>query len=481
MTLRRAQGQPEHRRGLNGRNARIALAAGFFIYVLVLRTYDVASTFLMLGEQTRDWAIALGGLGDLPLLGAPSTAGGRGLGPAYYWVLWLGRVTIGAFMDNLPHAGGVTVALLQSIADVWLFLALSRRVHWLYALALCLTIASAPFDIAISQVIWNPPVAAAFIKMATASALMIHPPEPGSTKRHSREVGLTAILAWMAVQCHLSGLFVAAPLLAALVLQPMLYVRPLVYEHDTVADQRRRGMRDAGRSLAIVAGMVLALQVPFVIARFTEPAAPAGPTSLVAGLLNPQVFRPWVAFDTVTGITGNLAWPSPDTFKFALPSLIAAIVVAIVYRRDAIVIAVSGGALLMATMLFTTSTRNYDGYWFITLITALTLTFGMVIAAIPSRAAVMTIGAGLLALVAWRQPARIEDSKRFFKYPQYETMLRGSRELVMRAPVVRDIKVTFEVHPTMDRTFIYTILGGRIDSASLSTGVINGDGTVRLE
>ena len=83
------------------------------------------------------------------------------MGPAYYWLLWIGRVDDRAFMDNLPHAGGVTVALLQSIADVWLFLALSRRVHWVLALAMCLLIASAPFDIAISQVIWNPPVAAA--------------------------------------------------------------------------------------------------------------------------------------------------------------------------------------------------------------------------------------------------------------------------------------------------------------------------------
>ena len=144
---------------MNERNARSTPSrAVFFLYVLWIRTYDVATTFLMLGEQTRDWAIALGGITDLPLLGAPSTAGGRGLGPAYYWVLWLGRVTIGAFMDNLPHAGGVTVALLQSIADAWLFLALSRRVHWVLALAMCLLIASAPFDIAISQVIWNPPV-----------------------------------------------------------------------------------------------------------------------------------------------------------------------------------------------------------------------------------------------------------------------------------------------------------------------------------
>ena len=154
----------------------MALAAVFFVYVLWIRTYDVAATFLMLGEQTRDWTIALGGLTELPLAGAPSTAGGRGFGPAYYWLLWLGRVTIGPFLDNLPHAGGITVALLQSIADTWLLVALWRRVHWGLALAMCLLIASAPFDIAISSVIWNPPVSAALIKMATAMALIARPP-----------------------------------------------------------------------------------------------------------------------------------------------------------------------------------------------------------------------------------------------------------------------------------------------------------------
>jgi hypothetical protein len=140
------------------RTARSAIAGALFLYVLSIRTYDVATTFLMLGEQTRDWIVALGSITDLPLTGAPSTAGGRGLGPVYYWLLWTGRVAIGPFMDNLPHAGGVIVALLQSIADVFLFIALSRRVHWAFALAMCLLVASAPFDIAISQVIWNPPV-----------------------------------------------------------------------------------------------------------------------------------------------------------------------------------------------------------------------------------------------------------------------------------------------------------------------------------
>jgi hypothetical protein len=451
MTLRPAQGQPEPRRGLNERHARLALAILFFVYVFAIRTYDIATTFLMLGEQARDWTIALGGLTELPLVGAPSTAGGRGFGPAYYWVLWTGRVILGAFMDNLPHAGGISVALLQSIADAWLFLALSRRIHWALSLALCLLIASAPFDIALSSLIWNPPVSAAFIKMATAMALSLTAESP------AWHVVLTAGLAWMAVQSHLSGIFVAAPLLAALA-----FTRRL-------------------KGLAIVAATVIVLQIPFLISLVREPSAAAGPSGAVSSLTNPQAFRPWIAYSAVTGITGNLVMPLYDGPEFTVPVFIAVIIVAIFYRKDLPVIAVSAAAVIVATLLFTTSTRAYDGYWFVTLTTAMTLLFGFAIAAIPSKTAVRWIGYASLALVVWRQPARIEDSKRFFKYPQYGTMVKASEDLIRKAPAVRDIKLTFDVHPTMDRFFIYKILGGEISPAAMNTAVFNADGTVTLQ
>jgi hypothetical protein len=451
MTLRQAQGQPEQRQGLNERNARIALAAIFFIYVFAIRTYDIATTFLMLGEQTRDWTIALGGVTDLPLVGAPSTAGGRGLGPAYYWVLWLGRFLYGAFFDNLPHAGGITVALLQSAADAWLFIALSRRVHWALALAMCLLIASAPFDIAISSLIWNPPVSAAFIKMATAMALSLTAQSP------VWKVALAAALAWMAVQSHLSGLFVAAPLLLALAITRRL------------------------KGILAVAAAVFALQLPFLISLVLEPSAPAGPTSAISSLINPQAFRPWLAYSSVTGITGNFVIPLYDGPEFTVPVFIGGVIVAVAYRKDLPLLAVSAGGIVMATLLFVTSTRAYDGYWFIPLTTALVLTFTMAIAAIPSHTAVKWIGLVLLAIVAWRQPARIEDSKRFFKYPQYATMVKASHELIVKAPVVRDIQLTFEVHPTMDRFFIYRILGGEVRSTAIWTAVFNADGSVRLQ
>jgi hypothetical protein len=460
---------------MSERHARLALAGALFVYVLWMRTYDVATTFLMLGEQTRDWTIALGGITDLPLVGAPSTAGGRGFGPAYYWLLWLGRVTIGPFMDNLPHAGGITVALLQSIADTWLFLALSRRVHWGLALATCLLIASGPFDIAISSVIWNPPVSAALIKMATAMALTLRVSSP------AWHTGLTAALAWMAVQAHLSAIFVAAPMLLGVALQPLFYTRPMVFVHDTTAGRWRLAWRDAGKSVAVIAAIIVMLQIPFIVSLITEPTAPAGPASAIANITSGQAWRPMAALDTVTGVTGNLFLPMADDFKFWIPALVAGAILIVVYRRDPIVPGASIGATITATMVFATWTRSYDRYWFLTMTTALALTFAMTIAAIPSKLAVKWIGIVLLLLFASWQPARIDESERFFEYPQYETMVRASREILMRAPVVRDIRVTFEVHPTMDQQFVYKILGGRIDGSALYTAIVNADGSVRLE
>jgi len=453
---------------MNERVVRLVLAGGLFIYVLAMRTYDVATTFLMLGEQIRDWTIALGDLTALPLVGAPSTAGGRGFGPAYYYLLWLGRVTLGPFMDNLPHTGGVIVALLQSIGDVWLFVALSRRVPWTLALATCLLIASGPFDIAISSVIWNPPVAAALIKMAIASALMISAASP------LWRYAVTAGLAWMAVQAHLSALFVAAPLLAALGVQSLVEYR----NGPAVAS----GFSRTVRQMAVMLATILVLQIPFLVSIVLEPSAPVGPSTAIAGLTNPQAFRPWMAYDSVTSITGNLMLPAGDMpFVFAIATLVCGAIVGFVNRRDPVLIALSIGAVITATVLFTTSTRAYDGYWFLTLVPSLALTFAMAIAAVPWQRAVIGIGAGLLLLIASWQPARIEESKRFFEYPQYDVMVRGSREIIMRAPVVRDIAVSFEVHPTMDRHFIYTILGGRIDGSALYTAVINSDGSIKLE
>ena len=92
------------------------MAALVFGYVTWFRLSGVSSHFMLLDDQIRDWGVALGPVWDQPLAGAPSMAGGRGLGPVYYWVLWIARVAIGPWVDNLPHAGGIGISLLQGAA-----------------------------------------------------------------------------------------------------------------------------------------------------------------------------------------------------------------------------------------------------------------------------------------------------------------------------------------------------------------------------
>ena len=445
---------------MNERNARVAVAAIFFLYVLYIRVYDVADTFLMLGEQTRDWTIALGGITELPLTGAPSTAGGRGFGPVYYWILWLGRHLVGPFTDYLPHAGGLTVALLQSAADTWLLIALWRRAGPFLSLAMCLTIASAPFDIAISSVIWNPPVAAALIKMATAMALQLGEAPP------RWKVAVTVALAWCAVQAHLSSLFVAVPLIAALAVHPML----------------QKKWRDAALTGATAAVVVLALQIPYFIAIARDPAAPMGPTNAINTLTNTAAFRLDRSYSSIVNSTGELLVRQFDAWRFQIPTLVAAVIVVIKWRRDVVLLAVSAGGIAGATVLFATWTRGYDSYWFLTLTTAMVLTFGMAIAAIPYRQALPWIGVALLAGIIIRQPSRVDQSTAFFKYPAYRTMRIASYQLAAHHPVLRDIRMNFDgVHPTMDKYIIYRILGGRIDASAPQQAYVNGDGSVRIE
>ncbi len=442
-----------------GPRARVAVAAAFFAYVVLIRTYDITNTFLMLGEQTRDWTIALGGWRDIPLTGTPSTAGGRGFGPVYYWILWLGRHLVGPFTSNLPHAGGITVALLQSAADTWLFIALWRRVHITLALAMCLFIASAPFDISISAVIWNPPVSAALVKMATALALGL-----GEKPSHAR-VAATAALAWLAVQAHLSAIFVGAPLLAALVAQPLM----------------SRQWRRARVLAALIVGVVLVLQIPYVISHIREPEAAIGPAGALNSMAQAESIQIVRSYRAVVNTTGELLVRRMDAWKFQLPVLAAALVVLIRWRKDLLLLAVSVGPIITATSLFATWTRPYDSYWFLTATTAMVITFGIAIAAVAPPAARRWTGAVLLAVVAVLQPTRIEQAKTFFSYPQYRAMRLGSIELARRAPALRDIRVNFAgAHPTMDKYFIYRILGGRIEPGA-PIAFIDEGGHVRVE
>jgi hypothetical protein len=439
--------------------ARIALAAVFFIYVLAIRTYDISSTFLMLGDQIRDWTIALGSWRDLPLTGPPSVAGGRTLGPMFYWLLWLGRVTVGPFTDNLPHAGGIFVALLQTIGDTCLLWVLMTRLPLALALATSLFVVSAPFDLGLSAVIWNPPVAAAVAKIAMVLVLTLGQEPP------LWRVALTAAVAWLALQTHSTGAFVGVPILVALVAMPL------------VARQWRR----AAQVAAMAAAIILALQVPFFVAMMRATGSSLAPTVVIDSFTQASSVNVVKSFAAVADTTGDLLVRQWGAWTFRLPTLAVMLIVLFRWRRDIPMVAVSVGCLVTAVLLFATWTRPYDSYWFLTLTTPMALAYSLAIAALPWPRAVQGLGLVALAgVLAW-QPARIAQSKLTFKFPEYRAMVLGSRSLAAQAPVLRDIRITFTVHPSMDKYFIYTILGGRMDRAAAHTAFIEPDGSVRIE
>jgi hypothetical protein len=366
---------------------------------------------------------------------------------------------------------------LQSGADTWLLLALWKRVGMFLALAMCLVIASAPFDVAISSVIWNPPVAAALIKMATASALGL-----GEAPPHWK-VALTAMLAWFAVQAHLSAIFVAGPLLVALVVAGLQAPRGTrVFEHDDTGVPLSVRIKSAATRAAIVGAVVLILQLPYLVQIARDPSGPMGPTSAISSMARADAIRIDRSYNSIVNGTGEVIARRFDAWQFQIPTAIAALIVVVTWRRDVVLLAASVGGILGATLLFATWTRGYDSYWFLTLTTAMVLTYGMAIAAIPYRAAVQSTGAVLLIAILFLQPSRIDQSTVFFKYAPYRTMRLASYELAAKHPVLRDIRINFDgAHPTMDKYFMYTILGGRIDKSAPQQAYVNGDGSVRIE
>ena len=152
---------------------RLAIALLVFAATLAMRIDGISQHFWLLGDQIRDWAIALRPFSDLPLVGPPTHVGGYTIGPAFYWILWILRVLFGPWFDNLPHAGGIGQAALQSAADALLLVAIWRRTGspWV-ALATVVIIATAAFDVSLASLVWNPPMGAALAKLAMAAVLV---------------------------------------------------------------------------------------------------------------------------------------------------------------------------------------------------------------------------------------------------------------------------------------------------------------------
>ena len=442
--------------------AELTLAIIVFALALALRIDGIDRHFWLLGDQIRDWNLALGRFRDLPLVGPATHVGGYTIGPAFYWILWAIRVLVGPWFDNLPHAGGIGQATLQSAADALLLIAVWRFTSsvWI-ALATVILLATAAYDLALSALVWNPMMGAALAKTATALVLL------GWPQRSLTGVVVTSAIAWSAVHCYTGAIFTALSVFAAIAVGWLV-----------------RGDRaGALRSVAAIAVVVATLQIPIVIhqrsAPLEAPAMGAVTGSLgriISGEARPDLARSWSGFSAAfTFIQGE---PSLGTWLIWL--LIAcAIAVVVKYRRDPVLLAVTVLPPLLALAGYALYVGDFlDRYYYFSLMPASVLALVLGLTAFPPPQIARAVAIVLVLVGLALTPGRVQFAATLHRMPEYGILVDGSRRLVDRRFPVRAIRTEFKLPHTADPEFIYRVLGGRIEPSSHLSATITREGQV---
>ena len=441
---------------------RIVVALALFLYLTFLRTRHISETFWLLGDQILYWRIALGPWDELPLGGGPSSVGGTTLGPAFVWTMWGIRHLVGPWVDNLPHAGGIGLSVIQSLADAFLFIVLWKRfASPALAVGVTLLIASAPYDMALTATIWNPPLAVAFVKIAIAFILL-----GGQDPSLWSDAAATGA-AVLAVQSHSSAVFFAAPLAASLIAR------------DVLANRLHRVVQ-----YVLSAGIiVLALEAPFLLDRALHPEKRTTPPVVVDNVLftigHPDTFRPAAAFREVADANAFILLRPWELDWFAPLLTVCALVTAFRTRHDIALAAITYVPLVFAGVGFSFWQQAFNHYWFLTIAPSAALTVALAATAWQPLAPVAATCLALLFAVA--QPSRLSDSMTMHRLPEYGPLVRGSQEIRRRVTEVRGIETEFELPPSSDRQFVFEILGGRVTPTAPLRATIEKTGRVRFD
>lgn len=431
-----------------------------FALTLTARIQGISTHFWLLRDQIRDWEIALRPFSELPLIGPPTHVGGYTIGPAFYWMLWAIRVTVGPWFDNLPHAGGIGQAILQSAADALLLLAVWRRTQSLsLAVATITLLATASFDLALAPLVWNPVAGSTLAKIAIALLLLDW--HRGSLAR----TAVTAAVAWSAVHAYTGAIYVAAATFIALLVDPL------------VRGDRKTAWRTAG----VLAGVVLLLQLPYVAHQVSHQfrgSAMGAVTGSVGRILSG---REWPRLGvSAAGYAGafNFIQGMPWRIPLAWALIPCAILVAIRYRRDVLLLTMTILPQVMAIAGYAFFLAALDHYYYLSLMPAAVLTIVLAAAAVPTPRARQAVGIVLCAAAFAVMPARLRFAATLHRMPQYGALVQGSRTIAKRGQPMRAIETEFTLPRTASRTFVYQILGGRLDRTSPWVAVITSSGDV---
>jgi hypothetical protein len=366
---------------------------------------------------------------------------------------------LGPWFQNLPHAGGIGHAALQSVADALLLVAVWRRTGspWI-ALTSIVVLATAPFDLCLSALVWNPVMGSTLAKMAIALVLLDWPGGSGA------RVALTAALAWSAVHAYTGAVFVALGVFAALLLAPFA----------------RGNLGEARRNLVIVAAIVALLQVPYVVHRLSSPSTSAmgAVTDSVGRILSGSDRPQFAKSQTGYAAAFDFIEVSPWRLPFSGWVLMACgLILAWRYRRDPLVLSVTLIPQATAIVGYALFLGGLDHYYYLSLMPPALLTI-LLVAIPPTGRFANVMGVALLVVAVAMVPSRIRFAATMHRLPEYGILVDGSRKIAGFRQPMRAIKTEFSLPPTSDPEFVYRILGGRIDRASPWVGVVTSDGRV---
>ena len=438
------------------------------LYSFYFRTFQITEHFHLLGDQVRDWDWAMKPFRELPRVGTPTSQGGYCLGPIFYWTLWLIRITVGPFYDNLPHAGGIGLAAIHSIADAILLLAILKRgIPIIASVAIMLLLVSSPFETSLSGTIWNPGLAVSFVELSTALFLLI-PNSHGALKTL-----VTSTTAWLAVQSHTQAIFFALPLLVYLLVEPWIVAGP----------------RSAFKRLLIIVAVIAVLQIPYATEINKHHEISQEQLGIVATSFNtlvttPSSFHPYASFSTLVGSLAELFGPHVSRSLLIVLILVAGAATAVGYRKHYEILAVGLLPLFLAWLGYSfLSVGTLYTYWYMNLMPAfvLLILFGFIKSPFPTVAKISPLLGALVLLLAFAsQPSRLATRAQSTSYPYYAAIVRGAREIVRNGVPVRSV-----IPPTfpnkVEPSYLVRWLGGRVEQSSDLIATIGEDGSVTYQ
>lgn len=438
------------------------------LYSFYFRTFQITEHFHLLGDQVRDWNWAMKPFRELPRVGTPTSQGGYCLGPIFYWTLWLIRVTIGPFYENLPHAGGIGLAAIHAIADaLLLFAILKRGIPVIASVAIMLLLVSSPFETSLSGTIWNPGLSVSFVEMATASFLLI-PNSHGALKTL-----LTSTAAWLAVQAHTQAIFFALSLLVYLIVEPWIVAGP----------------RPALKRLLIILAVIVVLQIPYFTefnkhSDISQEQLGVVATSFNSLVAKPSSFHPYASFTALVDALAELFGPHLSRAVVIVLILVAGGTLLYEFRKHHEILAVALLPLFLTWLGYSfLSVGPLYTYFYMNLMPAfvLLILFGFIKSPFPTFNKISTLLAPLVLLLAFAsQPSRLETRAHSTSYPYYAAMVRGAKEIVRNGVPVRTV-IPPSYSSKVEPAYLVQWLGGRVEESADSIAMIGADGSVTYQ